>query len=362
MKLTISFVTLLLFLPLTTNAHLVRCTSPDGKSSTLQQGKCASATDVQTPVVAAHAQITPLSQATTIAQTPVVGSNTQTSSLARARNAFRTQLSFSGMEPGAPMPPASMFRKINYPSAVGPLAAYLSLDPQDGSRHPAIIWLTGGDCNSIGDVWSPNPRNNDQSAAAYRNAGIVMMFPSLRGGNNNPGRHEGFYGEVADVLDAYDYLSRLPYVDPTRIYLGGHSTGGTLALLTAELRNPFRAVFSFGPVGDVSGYGTDLLPLNFNQADQRERTLRSPGYWLASAQGVVFVIEGTGTPSNISALSAMQRVSQNAALHFISVAGANHFSVLAPSNEVIARKILNDLPSHKQFEMSESELQTRPHS
>jgi hypothetical protein len=26
------------------------------------------------------------------------------------------------------------------------------------------------------------------SAAAYRNAGIVMMFPSLRGGNENPGK------------------------------------------------------------------------------------------------------------------------------------------------------------------------------
>jgi acetyl esterase/lipase len=340
MKLTFPFVTLLLSLPLAANAQFVRCTSTDGKSSTIQRGKCASAADVQTPVVA-------------------VAANPQASPLSQARGAFKTQFSYSGDQSGAPTPPASVFRKINYPSAVGPLAAYMSLDPQDGSRHPAIIWLTGGDCNSIGDVWSPNPRNNDQTAAAYRNAGILMMFPSLRGGNNNPGRHEGFYGEVDDVLAAYDYLSRQPYVDPTRIYLGGHSTGGTLALLTAELRNPFRAVFAFGPVGDVSGYGANLLPLDFNKADQRERTLRSPGYWLASARGAVFVIEGTGTPSNISALNAMQRVSQNAAVRFISVAGASHFSVLAPSNEVIARKILNDLPSHKQFEMTEAELQTR---
>ena len=240
---------------------------------------------------------------------------------------------------------------------MGPLAAYLSLDPQDGSRHPAIIWITGGDCNSIGDVWSSSPRGNDQTAAAYRNAGVLMMFPSLRGGNDNPGRHEGFYGEVDDVLAAYDYLARQPYVDPARIYLGGHSTGGTLALLTAEFRNPFRAVFAFGAVGDVSGYGTSLLPVDFSKNDPRERTLRSPGYWLASAQGVVFVIEGTGAPGNISALNAMQRVSQNPAVHFISIAGASHFSVLAPSNEVIARKILNDLPSHKQFEMTGAELQ-----
>jgi hypothetical protein len=58
--------------------------------------------------------------------------------------------------------------------------------------------------------------------------------------------------------------------------------------------------------------------------------------------------------------SAFQRVAQNPALHFISIAGASHFSVLAPGNEVIARKILNDLPSHKQFEMTGIELQTQP--
>ena len=282
----------------------------------------------------------------------------ETSSLAQARSTFKTQISFSDQEPGAPTPPASIFRKITYPAPVGPLAAYLTLDPKDGSRQPAMIWITGGDCNSIGDVWSANPRNNDQTAAAYRRMGIVMMFPSLRGGNDNPGRHEGFYGEVDDVLAAYDYLSRLPYVDPNRIYLGGHSTGGTLVLLTAETRNPSRAVFAFGPVGDVSVYGRSLLPIDFNRGDPRERTLRSPGYWLPSARGQVFVIEGTGTPGNISSLEAMRRMSQNPALHFMAIAGATHFSVLAPSNEVIARKILNDLPSHSQFEMTQTELQT----
>ena len=53
MKLTVPSVAFLLSLPLAANAQLIRCTSADGKSSTLQRGKCASATDVQTPVVAA---------------------------------------------------------------------------------------------------------------------------------------------------------------------------------------------------------------------------------------------------------------------------------------------------------------------
>ena len=73
--------------------------------------------------------------------------------------------------------------------------------------------------------------------AAYRRAGIVMMYPSLRGGNDNPGRREGFLGEVDDILAAAEYLARESYVDPGRIYLGGHSTGGTLAMLAAEMPN-----------------------------------------------------------------------------------------------------------------------------
>src|SRR5436305_720847 len=135
--------------------------------------------------------------------------------------------------------------------AIGPTAAYLSPDPRDGKKHPAIIWITGGDCNSIGDVWTPEPRDNDQTAAAYRKAGILMMFPSLRGGNVNPGVREGFLGEVDDVLAAADFLAQQTYVEPGRIYLGGHSTGGTLVLLVAECSDRFRAVFSFGPVSDV---------------------------------------------------------------------------------------------------------------
>ena len=80
-----------------------------------------------------------------------------------------------------------------------------------------------------------------------------MMFPSLRGGNDNPGVREGFFGEVDDVLAAAEYLSKQAFVDPQRIYLGGHSTGGTLVLLVAECSGRFRAVFSFGPVLGTRG-------------------------------------------------------------------------------------------------------------
>src|SRR5262245_2842526 len=178
--------------------------------------------------------------------------------LAEARQGFKTKI-IRKESAGVPVPepPPDLFRIVRYDSPVGKLAALLSPDPKDGKKYPAIIWITGGDCNTIDDgIWKSLPADFDQTswaANAFRQAGIVMMFPTLRGGNDNPGFKEGLFGEVDDVLAASDFLSKQPFVDPQRIYLGGLSTGGTLVLLVAASSDRFRAVFSFGPADDVSG-------------------------------------------------------------------------------------------------------------
>lgn len=264
----------------------------------------------------------------------------QAGSLADARKGFQTKLARreSAREP-VPEPPPKVFRTVRYESPAGQLAAYLTPDPRDGKKHPAVVWITGGDCNTIGDVWSPAQPRNDQTAAAYRQAGLVMMFPSLRGGNDNPGVREGFFGEVDDVIAAADFLAKQEYVDPTRIYLGGHSTGGTLVLLVAECSDRFRAVFSFGPVEDVRGYGREFVP--FSTADPREAELRAPGRWLGSVKSPTFVFEGT-VDGNLDSLETMARASTNPQVHFLRARGATHFSLLAPTNRLIAARVLKD--------------------
>ncbi len=262
-------------------------------------------------------------------------------SLTEARRGFQTKLVDRGAEKiPLPEPPPQIFRTVRYDSPVGKLAAYLTPDPKDGKKHPAIIWITGGDCNSIDQgCWVEGPPQNDQSAGAYRKAGIVMMFPSLRGGNDNPGVREGFLGEVDDVLAAADYLGKLRYVDPNRIYLGGHSTGGTLVLVVAECSDRFRAVISFGPADNVAGYPLQYVP--FDTSNPREVELRSPGRWLAAIKSPTFVFEGTAR-GNIDSLQAMARSSTNPNAHFVPVHGADHFSLLAPTNRLIAARILQD--------------------
>ncbi len=252
-----------------------------------------------------------------------------------------------------PTPPEGVFDLIRYPAPSGSLAAYLTPRPTAPGKHPAIVWMTGGDSNTIGDVWSPQPPENDQSAAAYREAGIVMMFPSLRGGNDNPGMREAFYGEVQDILAAADHLATLDYVDPQRIYLGGHSTGGTLVLLVAESDPRFRATFAFGPVHDISLHDPGLLPVAMD--DAREIRLRSPGYWLSSIRSTVYVFEGD-RDANTDELEWMRSESRNSNIEFFIVPRTDHFSVLAPVNALIARKIMADSGTPPRLQIRQDEL------
>lgn len=304
--------------------------------STAFASRCLTA--LQLAVVLATAGVPLPGRAASVAVAPAA----PTTALGRARAAFATTVSLPPTrEPHPPKDPTGAFSLVTYPSPVGALPAYLTKDPKDGRRHPAIVWITGGDYTSIGEMWTPSPRDNDQSAASYRRAGIVTMFPSLRGGNDNPGHREAFYGEVDDILAAADFLARQPWVDPERIYLGGHSTGGTIALLTAEQTARFRAVFALGPVHAAWYYGADFVGVDLKKLpDHREDELRAPWRWLDDVSRRTFVIEGTG--GNIEPLRFMQKQNRNSQLRFVEIRGATHFDAIAATNDVIAQKILHD--------------------
>ena len=282
---------------------------------------------------------------------------TEYASLLEGRSGFTTTLTRrERADYPATQPPAALFRPEQYRSPAGQLAAYVSPPPGDGKKHAAMIWVFGGFDNSIGETaWEPASPDNDQSASAFREAGIIMMYPSFRGGNMNPGHIEAFYGEVDDLIAAFDHLATKDYVDPQRIYLGGHSTGGTLVMLTAAATDRFRAVFAFGPVDDVAGYGPDVLP--FDTWNDRELTLRNPIQWLHAMNSRVFVLEGSS--GNISCLRSMRRASTNPRLHFHEVRGADHFSILAPVTGLLAEKIRQDTGSTCNIQLTDEEISRR---
>jgi alpha/beta superfamily hydrolase/ribosomal protein S27E len=284
------------------------------------------------------------------------GSANSSRTLTEARRAVQTKLirqDRSGER--IPEPPKAFAKIVHYDAPSGQLAAYLTTILPDGKKRPAVIWISGGDFNSIDDgFFKISPPNNDQTAGAFWRSGIITMYPSLRGGNTNPGFKEGFLGEADDVLAAADFLVKQPGVDPERIYLGGHSTGGTLALLVAESTNPFRAIFSFGPADDIRGYGPEFMPFDHSIAAELE--VRTPAKWIESVQNRTFVLEGMEQPGNVQALQAMSRSSRNSQVSFLAVPRANHFNILAPVTQLIATKILKDEGAATNITLKESEL------
>jgi acetyl esterase/lipase len=264
--------------------------------------------------------------------------------LAEARAGFVTTISAPASGMPVPSPPTDLFVRSDYKGGEGrELVAFVTPDPRDGAKHPAIVWLTGGDSNSLDDFWTEGQPANDQSASAFRKAGMIVMFPTLRGGNTDTGRKEFFFGEVDDVHAAANHLARLPYVDPARIYLGGHSTGGTLALLVAETGGRFAAVFAFGPVTAVNRYPAPLVPDALWSADARELRLRSPIHWVSGIATPTYLIEGDASPGNADEFEALC-AARNPLVHCIPAAGFDHFSVLWPVSRTIAARLVTGVP------------------
>jgi acetyl esterase/lipase len=289
---------------------------------------------------------TPATTATGSGSATVIAA-TQTT-LATARAEHGTRIVRRRKQPGHPPPippPATKLERVKYRAKLGELWGYVTQDPRDGKRHPAVVWAAGTFDHSIGpQFFKPGPDGKDQSTMQLRADGIIVMYPSYRGVHDNPGTFELLFGEVDDYLAAADYVRNLSYVDPARIYFAGHSAGGTLVLLAAEQTDEFRAAFAFGPVTGAKSYGDSLAPFDPKAEDaRREWRLRAPLDYLRDIRRPTFVIEGEQSP-NARALPIYERTAHavGAPVTTLRPAGLDHYSVLAPQLELIARKILAD--------------------
>ena len=283
--------------------------------------------------------------------------------LKSARSQFKTKIVDTSFVPdGKPaVPPTNIFSLVHYPAKDGKMAAYLTPDPKDGKKHPAVIWIHGG-YGGIGEwFWEPQTQDNDQSGKALRDAGIITMVPSFRGENDNPGNYEMFYGELDDLESAYEYLSSLPYVDSSRIYLMGHSTGGTTVLLGNEYSNKFRAAFSLGGVPDLKlriKAGKMMVAIPFDQTNVQEFRLRSPRTFLTSIQSPTFYFEGERAYwPEFDELNKIARA-QNIPFNSYKIkSGGDHFNIIHPVTLLVAKKILADTNEKVNIQFSKEDIQ-----
>jgi dipeptidyl aminopeptidase/acylaminoacyl peptidase len=214
-------------------------------------------------------------------------------------------------------------RVIDYQSGNLTLKGWLSDTQPGGPQRPAVLFLHGGFAFGADDWDQCRP---------FRDSGFVTMTPMLRGENGLPGSYSMFYDEVDDVLAA-EVLAQTPGVDPKRLYVAGHSVGGTLALLAAMTTKRFRAAASFSGSPDQVAWARgqeELVP--FDPVSRREYEMRSPLAYYNSFKCPVRVYYGSGEP--LFQFSSQRLASKASAagldVQAIEVPG-DHFTSVAPA-------------------------------
>ena len=138
-----------------------------------------------------------------------------------------------------------------------------SFDPN--RKYPVLLRIHGG------------PNGQDQHSFNYEREifaanGYVVIAVNYRGSN---GRGNAFqkaifadWGnkEVVDLLGAMDALQKLPWVDSTRLGIGGWSYGGILTNYTIAQDTRFKAAISgAGSSNQISMYGCDMYITQYEQ-------------------------------------------------------------------------------------------------
>ncbi len=246
--------------------------------------------------------------------------------LAAAREACPTQLLVRIAAPQdyqEETPPAGV-QEVLYPSDGLELKAWLSEDPADGQRHPAVVYLHGGFAFGSGD-WA--------AASPFLAEGYVVMVPMLRGENGNPGFFEDQYGEVHDAVAAGEYVAKLPYVDPDKVFLAGHSAGARLVMLASMLPSKYQAAAAFSGTPDyeewvASEFG-DYAP--FDKSKSEERRVRNPVAFVRSIRCPLYLfVEPSHPDVSDNRLLARKATSYGKTCQMQIVPG-DHMSMVAPS-------------------------------
>ncbi len=222
------------------------------------------------------------------------------------------------------VPPAGI-KEVFYDSGDLKLKAWLLDKPADDDKHPAVVFAHGGFSFGGSDL---------KYGQDFIDHGYILMMPMLRGENGNPGNFEYFYGEVDDLLAAANYLANVSYVDSTRIFLCGHSVGGTLSILASMMPSRYRAMASFGGMPTTE----DLIinggyPNPFDPTNRKEFELRSAVYYTDSIITPLFLYvgdQGEGSLLEFSDYFAKNARSIGKPCEFRAVRG-DHWSSVAES-------------------------------
>jgi len=130
-------------------------------------------------------------------------------------------------------------------------------------KYPLILYVYGGPGSpTVQDEWNVNGWAEsiwfDQAllSAGYLVASVDNRSSSCEGKTFEKSIRGQMYGDVElnDLLSAVRYLTRLPFVDSTRVGIWGWSGGGMYTLLALTRSHEFRAGIAVAPVTDWHYY------------------------------------------------------------------------------------------------------------
>ncbi len=209
---------------------------------------------------------------------------------AKVRTHFRTKLLQKGPAPDkyenlvAPADGDQIFYRSGAGSELE-LVTWVSKYKRTRQPKPAVLFLHGGNAMGMGHWNLMKP---------YMDAGFVVMMPSVRGENGQMGNFSGFYDEVDDVLAAADRMAHLPGVDQNRLFIAGHSIGGTLTMLASMSTHKFRAAAPISGNPDAfrffNRYPQDI---RFDDSNEREFEVRTALCYAESFKCPLRVMHGT---------------------------------------------------------------------
>jgi dipeptidyl aminopeptidase/acylaminoacyl peptidase len=248
------------------------------------------------------------------------------SSLETERAKNPTKLVKHGPAPGND-PSAPSIKPVFYDSGGKKLKAWLVFPKRKG-KCPAVLFDHGGYGVGAGDIREIRP---------FVEAGFVVMLPSVRGENGNPGEFELCFGEIEDLKAALNYLAKLPQVDSHMLFAAGHSLGATNVMLLAESDGRLKKVAGCGGYPNMAmgnNLYQDILP--FNQRGEHELELRSPALWVSNLKCPMLLCYG----SNDQVEHEYKRLAQDMAdrpgakgktIVIEDISGADHFQAITPA-------------------------------
>ncbi len=251
--------------------------------------------------------------------------NAHAADLAQARMAYSTQIvrAMKAPQSFAPEQPPAGVAEITYESGKLHLKAWMSALPKTASKAPAVVFLHGGFSFSADD-WT--------TAEDFVRAGYVLLMPQLRAENGGSGNFELFGGELDDALAAGSYLAKLPQIDSKRIFLAGHSVGGSLTMLAAQMNSPYRAAAAYSGYAhlpDWLDHYKKIAPFDLQKED--EIKIRDPYRYADSVKIPLYVLSESQNPTFVATNTDFCKlVAKHSSCVHETIAGS-HESMVKPS-------------------------------